>query len=133
LTVDTIYKELNYVDHSREKRSHYANLLLNDPSLMRPLLEILFLVDDPLSARAGWVIEFVVKKDVTPILPHLDYFITMMPQVYKDQALRPVSKICETLIFSYYKKKDQFTREALQTEHRKQITETSFDWQFGCI
>ena len=59
MTTEELYKELNYVNHSREKRLHYANLVIDNPDLIPKLLEILFMVDDKISCRAAWVFEFM--------------------------------------------------------------------------
>ncbi len=128
MTLNELYNELHYVNHSREKRIYYAGLIIDHPCMMRHVLEILFMVDDPMSNRAGWLAEFVTKEDITIILPHLDYFTTHMHTVYKHSALRPVAKICEHLIISYYKERDAHTIKHLNTNHKNSIVEAGFDW-----
>jgi hypothetical protein len=59
LTKEDLYQELNYVNHSREKRLFYANLVIGNPALVPLLLDILFMVDDKISPRAAWVFEFM--------------------------------------------------------------------------
>lgn len=81
-----LYKELYYINHSREKRANYAQLIIAQPHLMQYILEILFMVDDPRSNRAGWLAEFVTKEEVTALYPYLEYFPSNMHRVYKDSA-----------------------------------------------
>lgn len=38
MTQSQLYKELDYVDHSREKRNHYATLLKEQPELLQPYI-----------------------------------------------------------------------------------------------
>lgn len=128
MTPGQLYKELNYVNHSREKRAHYAQLLIAQPILMKEVLDILFMVDDELSNRAGWLAEFATKNDISIIYPHLDYFIDLMDTVYQDSALRPCAKICERLVLSYYKDKNALTQKHLTQKHRTKMIETGFDW-----
>ena len=128
MTLNELYKDLDYVNHSREKRAYYAQLIVDNPDAMRHVLEILFMVDDPRSNRAGWLAEFAIKKDVTIILPHLDYFTSHMHTVYQDSALRPVAKICEYLTTSYYKHEHPETKKKLLSNHKNHITECGFDW-----
>lgn len=123
-----LYAELDYVNHSREKRAYYAQLLLSQPELMRVALDILFMVDDERSNRAGWLLEFVTKNNIAMIYPHLDYFTTYMHTVYQDSALRPVAKICESLAISYYKNKNSLTQQFVQAHHKEKIIEAAFDW-----
>lgn len=128
MTPSELYRELDYVNHSREKRAYYAKLIIEKPELLELVLEILFLVDDPLSNRAGWLAEFVIKEDITILFPHLTYFTNNMTTVYQDSALRPIAKICENLTISYYKKQDPLTRKHLTKKHRSKIVEAGFDW-----
>ena len=128
MTASELYEELDYVNHSREKRRHYAALIIEEPHLIRSALEILFMVDDERSNRAGWLVEFVTKSDIAIIYPHLDYFTTHMHTVYKDSALRPVTKVCEYLALSYYKNKDTLTRKYLTQTHKERMIEAGFDW-----
>lgn len=128
MTYQELYEQLDYIDHSKEKRAYYAQLVIRTPTLMPHVLAILFKVDDPISNRAGWLLEFVCKTDSSMILPYLDLFTEKMGTVYQDSALRPVAKICEYLTLSYYKKKDEKTIKHLTTLHKERITEAGFDW-----
>lgn len=128
MTQARLYKELDYVDHSRKKRDHYASLLIEQPSLLQPLLEILFMVDDKQSPKAGWLIEFATKNNLSLLFPYLDDFISKMHTVYQDPALRPVAKICERLTLSYYKEQHPLSQKALQPKHKEQMINAGFDW-----
>lgn len=74
MTTEHLYNELNYVNHSREKRLKYANLVIDNPDLIPKLLDILFMVDDKVSCRAAWVLEFMCGEQLEAIIPHLDAF-----------------------------------------------------------
>ena len=128
MTSQELYTSLDNVNHSREKRKFYANLVMDNPHLMKDILEILFKVDDPISCRAAWVAEFVCKSDLSPMYPHLDYFTEHMHKVHLDSAVRPVAKICEYVCLSYFKKKDALSRKQITTIHKERITEACFDW-----
>ena len=64
MTTEQLYNELNYVNHSREKRTYYANLVIGNPDLVSKLLEILFKVNDKISPRAAWVFEFMCTDNI---------------------------------------------------------------------
>ena len=110
MTRTELYKELNYVNHSREKRLKYANLVIDHPELVTPLLDILFDVDDKISCRAAWVFEFMCKEKLEAIIPFLDVFTKSMSKVHLDPAVRPVAKVCEYLIKAHYSKTDNATK-----------------------
>jgi len=128
MTTEELYKELDYVDHTREKRQKYAHLVINNPRIIPKLMTILFYVDDKLSSRAAWLLEYVARENLDSILPHLDLFTTQMKDVHLDPAVRPVAKICEYLIEAYYHKTNNRTKDYLTEEHKQRIIELSFDY-----
>lgn len=128
MTTEQLYKELNYVSHSREKRLQYAHLILENPELTPRLLEIIFMVDDKLSPRAGWVLEFACTKDLEAIIPYLDIFTEQFHKVHLDSAVRPVAKICQLIAKAYYSKNDSVIKNALTPIHKERIIETCFDY-----
>jgi len=69
LTTKQLYQELSQVDHSRDKRLKYANLILAESELISKLLEIVLMVDDKIAYKAAWVFEFTSKNDIILILP----------------------------------------------------------------
>lgn len=131
MTTKALYKELNYVNHSIEKRQFYANLMIKNPDLIPKLLGLLFLVDDKISPRAAWVLEFMCGKHLDAIIPYLDYFIGTMHTVHLDPAVRPVAKICEYLTTAYYSKESSKIKTHLLPKHKEKIIETCFDWMIN--
>lgn len=106
MTKDELYQELDYVDHSREKRLLYANLVIDQPKLVQPLLDILFDVDHKIACRAAWVFEFMCRERLEAIIPYLDTFTRNVGKVHLDPAIRPMAKVCEYLNKDYYSKKN---------------------------
>jgi hypothetical protein len=131
LTKIELYKELNYVNHSREKRLYYANLVIENSELITPLLEILFDVNDKISCRAAWVFEFMCGEKLEKIIPHLNLFTENIARVHLDSAIRPVAKVCEYLIKGYYSKNDHTIKTALTESHKEKIIEACFDWMIN--
>lgn len=131
MTTEALYQELNYVNHSREKRMYYANMLLNDESLIPKTLDILFRVDDKISARAAWILEFMCGENLEALLPYIDSFTTNMNKVHLDPAVRPVAKICEYIAKAYYSKEDNVFKQNLTQKHIERIVETCFDYMIN--
>lgn len=119
------------MDHSREKRAEMASLLLSRPDLVAPLMEIAFAVDDPLSCRASWVLEFTAKENLDYIIPHVDLFTAHIGQVHFDSAVRPMAKICEFLTKAYFSASGNEVQRALTDQHLERITTACFDWLIG--
>jgi len=126
-----LYKELTYVNHSRENRLKYAYLVMDNPELIPSLLEILFDVDDKISCRAAWVFEFMCGEKLEAIIPYLDTFTENMSKVHLDSAVRPVAKVCEYLVKANYSKTDHIIKTKLLEKHKEKIIEASFDWMIN--
>ena len=128
MTTAELYKELDYVDHSRDNRKKYALLVIGNPDLLPKVLDILFQVNDKTSSRAGWLLEFVARENLDAILPYLDRITEHMHTVHLDSAVRPIAKICEYLIEAYYHKNSNHTKDYLNALHKERIIELSFDY-----
>ena len=129
MTTEELYEALNYVDASREKRMKMAGLILTQPQLFSPLLDIVFTVDDPISSKACWVLEFTAKEKLSHHFDHLDRFTSQLGQLHLDSSVRPIAKICELLITSYFSKKE--AHKALTFKHLERIATVCFDWLIG--
>ena len=131
MTYKNLLKELSYVNHSRENRAKYAQLVIENQKLIPVLLRILFEVDSKISCRAGWVLEFVTKKNPSIILPYIDVFTSQMGDVHLDSAVRPIAKICEYLIEYYIDKKIKPLKQQLKPVHLERIIAVNFDYLIG--
>ncbi|MFT4612627.1 MAG: hypothetical protein ACJA1H_001779 [Glaciecola sp.] len=131
MTTKELYEELKYVNHSREKRLYYANLVINNRELIPKLLAILYMVDDNISCRAAWVFEFMCGEHLEAGIPYLDQFTENMHRVHLDSAVRPVAKVCEYLIIAYYSKGQNEIKSTLLPKHKEKITEACFDWMIN--
>ncbi len=131
MTTAQLYDELNYVNHSREKRLHYANMVIQNPELIPKLLAILFMVDDKISCRAAWVFEFMCGENLEACIPYLDDFTKNMNKVHLDSAVRPVVKVCEYLIKAFYSKTKNPIQSALKPIHKERIIEACFDYMIN--
>ncbi|KAA1242788.1 adenylosuccinate lyase [Aquimarina sp. RZ0] len=120
--------EIKSTNHSREKRNQFANLILQNPELLLQLLRICAQVDNGISCKASWGLEFLCKNNLKTILPHLDQLMLLFPTVYQHPAVRPMAKICEYLVLEYYKNKSEIIQKYLTLSHREHITEYCFDW-----
>ena len=119
------------MNHSRRKRTEMATLILSNPDLTVPLLQICFEADNPISSRACWVLEFTAKENLSYIFPHLNAFTSKLGTLHLDSSVRPIAKICEYLIKSYFSKTQNPTQKVLTNLHLERITTACFDWLIG--
>ncbi len=126
-----LYKALDYINHSREKRMEMALLVSKNPHLVQPLLEIAFEDINLISSKACWVMEFTAKENLPYLFPYLNRFTETIGSLKLDSSVRPMAKICEYLVTGYFQKKDAVVRNALKEKHLEEITSACFDWLIG--
>lgn len=131
MTTIQLYEELTKVNHSKASRLYYANLILENRDWVPNLLEIVFMVNDKLSPKAAWVLEYMCSLNIAPLLPHLDYFTENIHKVHLDSAVRPVAKICELLAKFYTSKEDHLAKTKVTETHKERIIETCFDYMIN--
>ncbi|MDO5977665.1 adenylosuccinate lyase [Flavivirga spongiicola] len=131
MSLEEFYKELSYINASRENRMKYANMVLNDMGLFPKLIDILFMVDDKVSSRAAWVFEFVCAKYIYAIVPYLETFTKNINKIHLDSSVRPVSKVCEFITKEYYSKNPNTIKNTLSPQHKERIIEACFDWMIS--
>ena len=60
--------------------------------------------------------------------PYLDRFVQGLKGVRPESSIRPLAKICELLLISYYKPRTGTTQPPLNQDHKEIITAACFDW-----
>lgn len=131
MTLEELHKELSFVNASRENRLKNAKMVLNDLSLLPKLISILFSVDNKVSCKAGWILEYVCAENINVIIPYLDEFTASMNKIHLDSAVRPVAKICEFLAKSNDSKEQNHIKDKLSTTHKERIIACCFDWMIN--
>ncbi|WP_340074460.1 adenylosuccinate lyase [Leptobacterium sp. I13] len=128
MTVAAFYKELESLKAYRETRLRLANTVLNNSALFAPLLDKCYDFDDPISSRACWILEFVCNEGLDWLIPCLDTFTKNLVSFKLDSSIRPMAKICQMLIKSYFSKTPSMLKQRLTEKHLEKITEACFDW-----
>ncbi|WP_428740532.1 adenylosuccinate lyase [Tenacibaculum sp.] len=130
MSVDFLTSVLENVDNpARINRDNASNIVLAQPELIKYLVDITFEVDNKLSIKAAWVLEWMcTHHGIENILPYLDIFSKHISEVHFDSAIRPCAKICEHLATAYTSKKENNTKKLLTQNHIDLLVETGFDW-----
>lgn len=126
-----LYKALNYVDSSRKRRSEMAEVVLSNEDLILSLIEIIHLEEDPISCKASWILEFSFKKRSSILYPYLNNFTKIITKVNLDSSVRPLAKICELLVQSYFSNTPNESQKHINETHLNKITTACFDWLIG--
>jgi hypothetical protein len=128
LISEELYKALDYTTATRANRQKASQWVLEHPKTFPELLELSFNSKGEISHKAAWVVEFICRKQLAQLYPHLDYFFENLQNATKDQIVRPMAHLCELLSIAYYKKKDPQLVNILSETHKINMTECSFDW-----
>lgn len=112
-----------------ENRQKVANIVLADKKLFKHLITIIFTIDDKLSIKAAWILEWIcTHHHLTWILPYLDEFTKKIATLKFDSAIRPCAKICAQLAEAYHLKKNKDVLKTITKAHVTVFIETGFDW-----
>lgn len=115
----------------RENRERVASVFFNKPELIADLMVCVFKIDYKLHYKAVWILEILLEKDLTMLLPYIDYFTLNIRKLRHESAVRPIAKICNWLAISYVKHQKEDFLKVLTKKNIEQIVETSFDWMIG--
>ena len=121
-------KKLDFPRAYRKTRLEIAQWVIGHPEYVLHLLDFCFKTEQDISYKATWILEFVCTERLDLILPHLDHFFRNIPLVKRDQAVRPLSKICLILANKNYKKKEEMVLDVFNMKHKETMTECCFDW-----
>lgn len=119
----------NMENPKRVNRQNVANFVLGNQNLFKHLIAVTFDVDNKLSIKAAWILEWIcTHHNLDLIIPHLEEFSKKISSLKFDSAIRPCAKICEHLATAYYAKTASNIKKNLTTTQIDTIIETGFDW-----
>jgi len=121
-------ESLKIINASRESRINMASGFIQHPEQLPELLHIAFLDESPISSKAAWVLDMVMREKLELLLPHLDYFCQHLGKVKLDGVIRPVARICEMLVLACLHSKEPSQFQRISNEHLEAIATACFDW-----
>lgn len=113
---------------TRSCRMDAAAYTLDKPEMIQPLMELCLEEHNQFGSRACWVLEYVFLDRPEPLYTILDTFIAGLKGVKCDSSVRPLAKICESMLKSYYTRSKGSQRPALTPYHKSVLTDICFDW-----
>jgi hypothetical protein len=130
MSKDFLLEQLHSIENAkRDNRQRVANIVLEHPELIAPLIEITFDTNNKVSIKAAWILEWLCSHiDLNLIVPYLDTFTQQLGSLQFDSAIRPCAKVCEHLAVAYTHKKENRVKQTLTSKHIEAIIETGFDW-----
>ncbi|GAA0871939.1 hypothetical protein GCM10009117_10850 [Gangjinia marincola] len=117
----------------REDQKHTSRLVLENPTLVKPLLELIFSNDAEVSHKAAWILEFVCKEKLSLLFQHLDYFLTHAGKLQESSAIRPCAKVIQLMCEARYVQEITMEVLYLPRKRKEKLTEICFDWLIADI
>jgi hypothetical protein len=119
----------NMANPKRENRQRVANIVLDNQKLFKDLITITFNVDEKVSIKAAWILEWICSHHhLEWMIPYLNEFSEQISTLKFDSAIRPCAKICEHIAIAYFSKTPNEFQKKLTVDHINSIVETGFDW-----
>ncbi|MCF6307192.1 MAG: adenylosuccinate lyase [Flavobacteriaceae bacterium] len=118
------HNQLSNLTAHKKARLEISELVISNPELFPELLKYCFQTEKKISYKAAWILELVCEKKLSLLIPYYGIFFKNIPKTTKDQALRPLSKICLFLTDRHYKKRNIL----LESKYKETIIECCFDW-----
>lgn len=121
-----LLQKIKYVNGLRISRQETAQFIIDNPTYFNELITSCFMASNPDSYKACWVLEFVAYKKLEWFNDYLEYFCQNLKFITDESSIRPLAKITQLLLKSYYNKSES---TVFLTENQLQnCIEISFDW-----
>ncbi len=121
----------NMGNAERKNREAAARRIRNDMALFPALLNSVFETENKIHHKAAWILEIVLERDMTLIVPYLSPFCDGLHRIENESALRPLSKICYWISREYVTGRDPRFVQKLTFKDIQKIVESNFDWLIG--
>ena len=119
----------NVTNAKQQFRNDCAQQIIQNPELFRYLLYETFNVENKLSVKCAWILEWICTHyGFSLLLPHLEYFTKHLHKLKEDGALRTCAKVCEYLGVAYNAKTSNEIQTTLTNHQIDSIIEVGFDW-----
>lgn len=125
-----LYQNIEKSTAHRPSRDFNANLIFENPALLKDLVAVAMDVSDINHHKACWILELVLEPNIEWLFPYLDPFCDILPLYSHDGAMRSISKII--LFATRFHVKNRTSDAAFLSETQlKKMTEICFDWLIG--
>jgi len=112
-------------------RKSLVNAVLQRKDWVEILLNDIKQFDNKQSNLSVRILELACKVDLTLLLPYIDEFCLLLPNIKLDGVTRSSAKLIELLMVRYFIKKDPMYIASLNNLHLEQFTESCFDWMIS--
>ncbi|MEM6893360.1 MAG: hypothetical protein AAF554_06675 [Bacteroidota bacterium] len=131
MRAEELHVKLSQKRLSKPEVDGLTNKLLNCPELVLPLIQHVFREEKEGLFMASWALDNLLRKNLSLLLPHIDFFIAGLPEMQSDSSIRPMAHCCEMLLIKIYEKKDPVYQKAINKGHKDVLLSTNFDWLIG--
>ncbi len=126
-----LYGHMNWDGDARKNRDRMARIVFERPELLGPLLQIANTGKPKYADRASWLIEYIARRNLRHIDPHIDMLFHGLPSIRSEASLRSTSVIFEMLVRRYFGPEPGPYAMLIKEHHIETLVTSAFDWLLG--
>lgn len=109
-------------------RDQGAEFIIDHPESFPILLEMIFENQGKIAIKSSWVFELACLENIDFMTDHLDYFTENLNRIKEESILRPLSKVCYTIVNTCQSGSNHNINKLISQKNKLQIVEANFDW-----
>lgn len=119
---------LNVGRLSRADVEKMVGELLDSPQCVKVLLEEILNGGREGHFHASWVLDRLMRRKLEYLLPHIEEFTLLLPQLKNESCIRCLSHICEMLCTAPFEKDGDRYRQGIDQGQWERILTVCYDW-----
>lgn len=131
MTADELHLALNSGRLSKLQITGLVAILEQAPDLVGDLLKEIKAQDKEDTFNASWTFDHLMRKKLVYLLPFMDDFSQVLPELKDQSSIRPMAHACQMLCETYFKHKDPIFVKNISQNHLEAIMTCCFDWFIG--
>ena len=117
-----LYQRIANSSANTQNRIDNGTFIVQNPHLLKDLIDFSFNIKDKLHIRAWCILEKVFELKIALSFTHLDFICRNLSQLKNDSAIRSISRFIMLLV------QDNANKKYLTQTQLEKITEACFDW-----
>jgi hypothetical protein len=99
-----LYQKIEQSTAHVKSRTSVSNFAMKSEENLSELISIAFDINHDLHVKAFWSLDLIGEKKLKLLVPYIDEFCEVLPQIKEDSSLRPATRIAMFLVKSNHRK-----------------------------
>jgi len=128
MTAEALKVRLGTAKHAKAEADALVGELMDFPGGVAILLEVVRTEDRGERFLASWTLDNLLRKKLNLILPHIEEFTLLLPQLKNESCIRSLAHSCELLCTAHFKRGEVRYREGIDRAQWERIMTVCLDW-----